>query len=382
MHGRIRAGKTGKITEMTNAPKLLRTPLHQVHSDLGARLVPFAGWEMPVQYGSILEEAKAVRSSAGLFDVSHMGRLEITGPNAAQLLNSVLGVSVDRLRAGRARYTLICDEQGGIIDDCIVYRRGPQRFLLIPNASNTRAVLDWLAKWSPGEDRAHVDDVTRDVAMIACQGPEAVSMVQRLADIDLKGIRPFRGVEAVVNGREVFLARTGYTGEDGFEIMLPSADAPALWQTLVDSGARSCGLASRDVLRLEAGLLLHGNDMDTTVNPFEAGLARFIEPDRDEYVAGRALRRIRDGGVSRSLIGFRMTARGIARRGYAVLDGEDRIGEVTSGGPSPTLDLNIGMGYVPIAYSELGTGISIEIRGRPVEAQVTTLPFYQRTRSA
>ena len=185
-----------------------------------------------------------------------------------------------------------------------------------------------------------------------------------------------------MNGVETFLARTGYTGEDGFEIMVPSESAAAMWESLMGLGAAACGLGARDVLRLEAGLLLHGNDMDTSVNPYEAGLDRFVDPDRDGYVAGEALRAIRDGGVSRKIAAFEMTERGIARPGYSIMDGEERIGGVTSGGPSPTLDTNIGLGYVPIAYSEPGTRIGVEIRGRPVGAETRTLPFYRRSRSA
>ena len=355
-----------------------RTSLYDVHSALGARFVPFAGWEMPVQYGSIIDESKAVRTGVGLFDVSHMGRLEIEGPAAVDLLNATLSVNVDRLRIGRARYNVICDESGGIIDDCIVYRRGRERYLLIPNASNTDAVIDWLAQWSTSVGEVSVVNVTSEVGMIACQGPEAEAAIQRLTDFDLSlsNLRPFRGRTMTICGAVCYVGRTGYTGEDGFEIMAPSDDAPSLWQALVEMGAVSCGLAARDVLRLEAGLLLHGNDMDTSVNPYEAGLGRFVEPDREEYVAGEALRRIRDEGVSRKLVGFRMEGRGIARHGYRILDGGSAIGEVSSGGPSPTLDLNIGMGYVPIAYSEPETRIEIEIRGRPVQAQVTDLPFY------
>ena len=363
---------------MSREVTLQRTPLYDVHAKLGARFVPFAGWEMPVQYGSILEEARAVRSGVGLFDVSHMGRLEIRGADAANLLNSTLSVRVDELGVGRARYNVICDSDGGIIDDCIVYRRGRERFLLVPNASNTPAVTDWLEKWTPTGSDVRTKNVTAEVAMIACQGPEAEDSLQRLTDFDLSmsNLRPFRGRTMTICDTSCYVGRTGYTGEDGFEIMAPSGDAPAIWQALAEAGAVSCGLAARDVLRLEAGLLLHGNDMDTSINPYEAGLGRFVEPDREEYVAAKALRRIMADGVSRRLVGFGMKGRGIARHGYPILDGENTIGEVSSGGPSPTLDLNIGMGYVPIEYSEPGTRIEIGIRGRPVEAQVTDLPFY------
>ena len=364
---------------MADNSALRRTALYDVHAGLGGRFVPFAGWEMPVRYGSIIAEARAVRSSAGLFDVSHMGRLEVSGKDAAALLSATLSVGVERLRLGRARYNVICDDDGGIVDDCIVYRRGTERFLLIPNASNTGAVLNRLAELSGrmGAD-ASVVNVTDEIGMVACQGPDAEGMLQRLTERDLSKVRPFRAVRATVGGSDCYVARTGYTGEDGFELMMPSADAPALWNSLVELGALPCGLAARDVLRLEAGLLLHGNDMDTSVNPYEAGLDRFVEPDRDGYAAGPALRRIRDEGVSRKIVGFKMTGRGIPRAGHDILDGDGErwIGRVTSGGPSPTLDLNIGMGYVPIAHSEVGTRIAIDARGRKVEAEVVALPFY------
>ena len=359
-----------------------RTPLYDTHARHGARFVPFAGWEMPVRYDSIIGEAEAVRTNAGLFDVSHMGRVEFEGAGAASLLDSVLSVNVQGMRPGRAHYNVICDRDGGIIDDCIVYRLAERRFLLIPNASNTDAVLDWIESRRPDHPETAITNVTDDIAMIACQGPKARDMVATLADSDISRIRPFRARTTSVSGVETFLARTGYTGEDGFEIMLPSEAAPAIWESLMELGASACGLGSRDVLRLEAGLLLHGNDMDTSINPYEAALERFVDPDREGYVAGETLRAIRDEGVSRKIAAFNMIERGIARPGYSIIDGENHIGRVTSGGPSPTLDTNIGLGYVPIAYSEPGTRIAIEIRGRPVQAEITTLPFYRRRRSA
>ena len=359
-----------------------RTPLYDIHARHGARFVPFAGWDMPVRYNSIIQEAEAVRTNAGLFDVSHMGRVEFEGPGAASLLDSVLSVNVQGMRTGRAHYNVICDRSGGIIDDCIVYRLADQRFLLIPNASNTDTVLDWIEGQRPDHEDTAVTNVTTEIAMIACQGPKARDMVAQLAESDISKIRPFRARAATVNRVETFLARTGYTGEDGFEIMVPSESAAAMWESLMELGAAACGLGARDVLRLEAGLLLHGNDMDSSVNPYEAALDRFVDPDREGYVAGDALRAIRDEGVSRKIVAFEMTERGIARPGYSIMDGENRIGSVTSGGPSPTLDTNIGLGYVPIAHSEPGTRIAIEIRGRPVEAKITTLPFYRRSRSA
>ncbi|MCH7800004.1 MAG: glycine cleavage system aminomethyltransferase GcvT [Chloroflexi bacterium] len=367
---------------MSPADNLNRTPLFETHQSLGARIVEFAGWEMPIQYGGILDEVRQVRTNAGLFDVSHMGRLEIEGPDATALLDSVLSVNVPKLRQGRARYNVICDENGGIIDDCIVYRRGEDKFLLIPNASNTPPVVEWLERWTPDDAQVTITNITTQYAMIANQGPKAVEYLQKLTDTNLSSIRPFRTIDAQVSGHDAFLARTGYTGEDGFEIILPSEAASDVWRDLMAQGAAACGLGARDVLRLEAGLLLHGNDMDTSINPYEAALDKFVDPDRAGYVAGPRLRQIRDDGPSRKLAAFSMVGRGIPRHGYAISDGHSVVGEVSSGGPSPTLDMNIGLGYVPTEYSTPGSTIYIDIRGRPVEARVTTLPFYTRRRSA
>ena len=367
---------------MEQSSDLKRTPLFEAHVALGARMTPFAGWEMPVQYASILDEARAVRSRAGIFDVSHMGRLDIQGPGAVSFLGRVLSFDVPRLPLGRGRYGVICSEDGGIIDDCIAYRRGPERFLLIPNASNAAVVLAWLRRWTASTAQVQIDDVTAKTAMIAHQGPKAAEMLSELTPLELSTIGRFNAVEAHVAGAEALVARTGYTGENGFELILPREAAAQAWKLLIEKGAVPCGLGARDVLRLEAGLLLHGNDMDDTTNPYEAGLNRFVDPDRDGYVAGQALRRIRDEGVSRVLAGFKMLGRGIARHGHPIVIGSSQIGHVTSGGYSPTLDSNIGLGYVPTGNSTPGSRFQIDIRGRRVEAEVTALPFYSRRRSA
>ena len=345
-------------------------------------MVPFAGWEMPIQYTSILEESRAVRSGAGLFDVSHMGRVEIRGPGSASFLNRVLSINVLKLREGRARYNLICNEQGGIIDDCIVYRRGEGDFLLVPNAANTAAVLEWFARRAPGPDQARIEDVTARYAMIAHQGPAAQGMLGTLTPADLSSIRPFAATYAEIAGVRAFVGHTGYTGEDGFELIVPAEAAAEVWKRLMDRGAVPCGLGSRDVLRLEAGLLLHGNDMDTSTNPYEAGLERFTDPEKEDYVAGEALRRARDRGAARRLVGFHMVERGIPRPGYPINDSSRPIGRVTSGGYSPTLDRSIGLGYVPTDHAAVGSRFQVDIRGRLVEAEVTTLPFYSRRKSA
>ena len=360
--------------------QLRRTPLFDTHVSSGARLVPFAGWEMPVQYTGILDEARAVRAHAGLFDVSHMGRVNIRGPGAAMYLNRVCSFDVPALRTGRARYGVICNEDGGIIDDCIVYRLEPDYFLVVPNASNTAAVLEWLSRWVDGADEVQISEITSETAMIAHQGPQAEDMLSALTSHTLSTARPFSAVRIRVAGIESIVARTGYTGEDGFEIIMPLEGVVEVWRLLEQRGATPCGLGARDVLRLEAGLLLHGNDIDISTNPYEAGLDRFVHPDRDGYIASEALQRIRDEGVNRALVGFNMIGRGIARHEHPIMDGSRKIGHVTSGGVSPTLDSNIGLGYVPSGFSTPGTRFQVDIRGRPVEAEVTALPFYSRRR--
>ena len=367
---------------MDSPEELQRTPLFGTHVSLGGRMVPFGGWEMPVQYASILAEARAVRFGAGLFDVSHMGRLDIQGPGAAAFLDRILSVDVPGMRIGRARYNMICNQEGGIIDDCIVYRRGEERFLVVPNASNKDAVLGWFHRWVPGQDLVRIEDITSTYAMVAHQGPEAIAVLEELAPTDLSSLRPFASVETQVAGVDTLLARTGYTGEDGVEMILPREAVAPVWNTLTDRGAVPCGLGARDVLRLEAGLPLHGNDIDTSTNPYEAGLDKFVNPDREGYLAGEALRSIRDEGIKRRLVGFRMLGRGIPRHGYPITSESRELGLVTSGGHSPTLDRSIGLGYVPTGYSALGSRFQIEIRGRSVEAEVASLPFYSRRTSA
>ncbi len=363
---------------MQDSNNLRQTALYETHLSLGARIVPFGGWAMPIQYASILQEARAVRSNVGLFDVSHMGRLKLEGSGAAALLSRVLSVGAISMRVSRARYCLICNEDGGIIDDCIVYRNGEEDFLLIPNAANTAAVTDWLDRWNTQPDTVKISNVTADTAMIAIQGPQSISLLNRFTAQDISTILPFRAVRTHLDGVDAMLGHTGYTGEDGFEAVVSAEDAAHIWMLLANEGAVSCGLGARDVLRLEAGLLLHGNDMSVETNPYEAGLGRFVNPNRRGYVARDALLRARDEGVDRLLVGFIMTGRGIARHGYAIHDKDRKIGEVTSGSHSPMLDRNIGLGYVPVGYSKAGTPLQIDIRGRLVDAEVTSIPFHIR----
>jgi len=341
-------------------------------------MVPFGGWEMPLQYTSILDETRSVRKSAGIFDVSHMGRIDISGPYAGDFLGRLFSSAVDNLTIGRARYGVICNQEGGIIDDCIVYKREEQRFQLVPNAGNMSEILTWISQWVPDKKEIKIDDVTSDLAMIALQGPSAANLLAQLTPTNITSIRPFRGTETTVLGTDAFLARTGYTGEDGFELIIPSDAAQEVWFALTGKGATPCGLGARDLLRLEAGLLLHGNDIDLTTNPYEAGLSRFISPRRENYVALTAMNRILDEGTRKMLVGFRLLGRGIPRKGHAITSEGKTIGSVTSGSYSPTLDMSIGLGYVPNEFASSGTHFKIDIRGKLVEAQVADLPIYSR----
>ena len=371
------------MTQQNEAPdSLKRTALYEEHAASGARLVPFAGWEMPIQYTSILSEARDVRARAGIFDVSHMGRLELTGADSPRFFHRLVTADVVNMPLGRARYTLLCNEQGGIIDDTILYRMGDERFIFIVNASNADAVLDWLTRWR--QEWAMDVDInvrTAETALIAIQGPEAQGVLQPLCSVDLSTVRPFRAVEAEVSGTAAVVCRTGYTGEDGFEVIYPAAEAPSLWRSLRDGGASPCGLGARDVLRLEAGLLLHGSDMDATLTPLEAGLDRFVSFDKGDFIGLAALQELASRGLARTLVGFRLVEKsGIPRHGYPMLRGGEAIGEVTSGAHSPTLDMGIGLGYVAMEHSQPGTGVAIDIRGRHAEAEVVPIPFYTRKR--
>ena len=363
-----------------NDASLNRTVLYAEHVALGARMVPFAGYAMPVQYAGLLAEARAVRSAAGAFDVSHMGRLFVEGPDARALMDWIHTAGVpETTPVGRARYGLICNEAGGVIDDAIVYRLGEERFMLVANAANAARVCAWIERWRADRfPNAAVADRSVDVAMIALQGPDAIRIAAGVAGFDSAAARPFTIVEARFTDAPTLIARTGYTGEDGVELMPPSEHAPALWRAMLAAGAAPCGLGARDTLRLEAGLLLHGADMDESVNPIEAGLRRFVRLDRD-FCGADALRSAVERGVERSLAAFRAAERGPAPRAYyAILSGGERVGEVTSGGYSPTLNANIGLGYVPTPLAMSGTPLSVDVRGREIPVETVTLPFYAK----
>ena len=361
--------------------QLRQTVLHAAHVRSGARMIGFAGWDMPVNYpGGIIAEVVAVRKSIGMFDVSHMGRFRFSGPGAVHFLGTVLSANVAGLRTGRSKYHVICDEEGGIIDDAIVYRIADQECLLIVNAGNAPQVLDWINPRLQAHGGAEIFNYTEQIGMIAVQGPGAAAMLDRLSDASVSSIRPFHIIDTEVAGHRMRMARTGYTGEDGFELMPPRGDLNELWTVLRHNGAEPCGLGARDVLRLEAGYLLHGSDVTRQNNPYEAGLDRFVYIDNPGYLAGDALRKIRAIGTSRIMTGFKMLGRGIPRHGQNILKNGEVVGSVTSGTHSPTLDANIGIGYVERRFALSGGKLEIDIRGRVTEAQVVSLPFYSARR--
>ena len=363
---------------------MLRTALVERHRALGGRLIDFAGWEMPVQYSSILDEHRAVRERVGLFDLSHMGEVWVSGPGAASGLAAALVSDPGRLAPGRAHYSMIVAEDGGIIDDLIVYRLADERFMVVPNASNRVPVVEALGERLHGHD-AQMDDASLRTSLVAVQGPRAAELLARLTDVDLASLRYYAIAEGHAVGEPAFVARTGYTGEDGFELFVEWDAALAVWDRLLADGERmgimACGLGARDTLRLEAGMPLYGNELGRDTNPFEAGLGRVVKFDKPADFFGRdALQKVADTGPAKQLVGMIVRGRGIARHGYAVhMPADDeQDGVVTSGAPSPTLGVPIAMAYLPPAHADVGTMAEIAIRDSRVAAEVVPLPFYKR----
>ncbi|HZF56749.1 MAG TPA: glycine cleavage system aminomethyltransferase GcvT [Polyangiaceae bacterium] len=371
------------IPPSSGSAPLRRTPLFDEHVKAGGRMVPFAGWEMPVQYKGLTEEHKAVRNAAGLFDVSHMGELILEGEYAAPVVNYLITNDASALEDGQALYTVACNEGGTILDDLIVYRISAIKWLIVCNSSNREKMAAHFRK--AAENHCEFEDASDRMAMIAFQGPKALA-VAALAGGDgpeLAKLGSFRFRDAVIANVRCTVARTGYTGEDGVEIFCTPDDAPQLWRTLLDlgrdQGVMPAGLGARDTLRLESRLSLYGNDIDDTTNPIEAGLSWVVKLNKGDFIGRAALQRVKDEGPTRKLVGFEMTGRGIARHGYTLRDQTGiRVGVCTSGSPSPTLGKNIGMGYLPAPMSAVGTNFLVDCRGRTVEASVVKTPFYKR----
>jgi len=358
------------------------TPLAARHAELGARVIEFGGWLMPVQYSSIIEEHRAVRERVGLFDLSHMGEMFVEGPEAGLALAAALVSNPPALTIGRAHYSMIVAPDGGIIDDLIVYRLGEERFLVVANASNAAVVSDALAERLAGF-KAILDDGSLATGLLAVQGPRAIDVLRPLTDVDLAALRYYAIAEGAVAGIPALVARTGYTGEDGFEVFVETGRTVELWDALLAAvrGAEGVpvGLGARDTLRLEAGMPLYGNELDRGTNPYDAGLGRVVKLNKaGEFVGRAALERIAAAGPAKRLVGLVVEGRGIARHGYPVLAGERRTGVVTSGTQSPTLGVPIAMAYVAPGDAEPGTILAVEIRNAPVSAKVVDLPFYRR----
>ncbi len=356
------------------------TPLNSAHRRAKAKMVDFGGWDMPVQYSGILDEHHAVRRAVGLFDVSHMGEIEIRGPEALRLVDYVTTNHAAKLRVGQAHYSGLLYEHGGFVDDILVHKVADDHYFLCVNASNQEKDYEHIR--AANRFDAEVEFASARYAQIAVQGPRALETLAKLTAVDLASIRYYRFVDGEVSGVAARIARTGYTGEDGFEIYVAPGEAERLWDLLLDAGTefgiKPCGLGARNTLRMEAAMALYGHEIHASITPFEAGLDWIVKLDKGDFIGRAALVAQREKGVARKLVGFEMTGRGIARDGYEVfLDGAG-AGWVTSGGPSPTLGKNIGLCYVPAAKAVVGATIGILIRGQLVEAQTTSTPFYRR----
>lgn len=376
------------------AGELLKTPLHPWHGSHGGRLVDFAGWEMPVQYTSIVDEHVATRTAIGLFDISHMGRLQFDGDGALPFLDRLVTRRVANMKPGQIRYSLVTNEQGGILDDVLVYylppraghlqnHDGASRVMMVVNASNRVKIISWLQRHQRKTEQVTLRDLTRETAMLAVQGPAAIELISPWVDVDLRGMKYYTGAIAQLGAVEVVISRTGYTGEDGCELMVRAPAALDIWQQILDQGrsrgARPVGLAARDTLRLEAGMPLYGHELSEQLHPFQAGLGFAVQTDQRDFIGRDALVIARSDVACRRRVGLRLPDRRVPREHYpVVLDGR-AVGEVTSGTFSPTLDRPIAMAYVEPSAATSGQTLQVDIRGRLAPAEVADLPFYTRT---
>ncbi|PZG11699.1 glycine cleavage system aminomethyltransferase GcvT [Nonomuraea aridisoli] len=357
------------------------TPLRDVHESLGATLTDFAGWLMPLRYGSEAAEHRAVREAAGLFDLSHMGEIFLTGPQAGEALDFALVGHLSALTVGRARYTMIVNERGGVLDDLIVYRLGDEEFMVVANASNYEKVGNELKNRAKAYDVV-VEDRSDQYALIAVQGPRSQEILATLTDADLDGLKYYAGLPGLVDGRRALIARTGYTGEDGFELFVANQDAVPLWHAITAAGEpyglKPAGLSSRDTLRLEAGMPLYGNELSAELTPFDAGLGRVVKFDKPgDFVGRSALEAVKDDQPKRRLVGLVARGRRVPRHGYPVTKDGAVVGEVTSGAPSQTLGKPIAMAYVDTGAD---SGLAVDIRGSHEPVDLIELPFYRRNK--
>jgi aminomethyltransferase len=358
---------------------LKKTPLNEVEKALGGKMVDFGGWELPVQFSGILEEHDAVRNDVGVFDVSHMGELTVRGPQALELLQRATSNDVSKLANGRAHYTGLLYPNGTFVDDILIYQIAPDDFFLVVNASNADKDFAWLQQAAQGMD-VDVRNASAEYAQLAIQGPNAERVLQTMTSVPLADIKYYRFDRGDVDGAPAIISRTGYTGEDGFEIYIAPEHAPRILQKLVDAGVKPCGLGARDTLRLEAKMALYGNDIDDTTTPIEADLGWIVKLDKGEFSGHDVLAREKQEGARRKLVGFEMVDRGIARHGYPVVEDGKEIGVVTSGTHSPTLKKAIGLAYLPLDKTAPGTEFLVLIRGKETRARVVPTPFYKRAK--
>ena len=366
----------------TETVQLKATSLRSIHLQAGARMVDFGGWEMPVQYSSIVEEHHAVRRAAGLFDVSHMGEIEVRGPQALDLVNFVSTNDASKLTLGQAHYSGLLYEHGGFVDDILVHKVADNHYFICVNASNQDKDFEHIRAQNRFD--CEVENAGPLYSQLAIQGPQALTVLQGLTGVDLAQIGYYHFVDGLIGKVPARIARTGYTGEDGFEIYLSNEEAPSLWHSLLEAGQpagiRPCGLGARNTLRLEAKMALYGHEIDASISPLEAGLAWIVKFDKGAFLGRDALVKQTQQGVRRKLMGFEMTGRGIGRDGYEVFVDDTAAGWVTSGCPSPTLGRNIGLCYLPTALALPGRVIHVIVRGQPVEAKLVPTPFYQRNK--
>lgn len=370
------------------APELKKTPLNAAHRRMGGRMVDFGGWEMPVQYPTgTIEEHLRTRTHAGLFDVSHMGEIDVSGPDAIAFINYITSNDVSKLIDGQAQYSALTTTQGTVIDDLLVYRFAPDQFMLVVNAGTTDKDWDWITSHR-NEKAVELHNVSSEYCQIALQGPDALRILQQLTDLPLAEIKYYHFSQGNVDGVLAIVSRTGYTGEDGFEVYAAADKAEQLWDQILDvgnfgtaDGVTPCGLAARNTLRLEAAMSLYGHEIDETTSLLEANLGWICKLNKGDFIGRDSLMKEKQVGVKRRLIGFEIIERGIARDGQEVFVNGARVGRITSGSPAPYLKKNIGLAYVPVEFANEGQQIQIDVRGRLVEAQIVKTPFYKRQRT-
>lgn len=361
--------------------ELKKTPLNEVHRALGAKMVDFGGWDMPVQYSGIIEEHTAVRTKAGLFDVSHMGEIRVKGTDALKFLQKMVSNDVSRIKTYQIQYNILCLPTGGVVDDLLVHKERDNEYLLVVNASNTDKDFKWLLEHKEDENVEIINESPK-TGQIAIQGPLAESILQKLTDVNLADVKFYRYTYGQVDGVKCLISRTGYTGEDGFEVYCPWEKTVQLWNKMLETGGDNilpCGLGARDTLRFEAKMPLYGHELGEEITPLEAGLARFVALDKEEDFIGKsALKAQKEAGIPRKIVGLEMLDRGIPRAGYTVKKDGKEIGFITTGSYSPSLDKNLGLALIDAAYAYIGNEVAVAIRNKDVKAQIVPTPFYKR----